>query len=258
MADQPNPISVGISILRARRVRRPDSSGTGAVESADLGRILETLRSGGIATLPDEREGLDGFRDRMQAIDPDSLSRDGALAFWLNLYNAGALVVASDAFDDGAMTVLRTPGVFDATWATIAGETLSLNDIEHGKIRRFGDPRIHGALVCGSASCPTLRYEPFGENLNDQLDDQMRSFLAGGGTAVDRSAGTLRLSRIFLWYGGDFIRPHRMPTLLPSRKKDLATSVAGWLPDTDAAWVVESSPTVEYASYDWGLACSIA
>ncbi len=258
MADQPNPISVAVSILRARRVRRPDSSGTGAVESADLGRILQTLRSGGIATLPNEREGLDGFRNRMQAIDPDSLSRDGALALWLNLYNAGALAVASDAFNDGATTVLRTPGVFDATWATIAGEALSLNDIEHGKIRRFGDPRIHGALVCGSASCPTLRYEPFGENLDDQLDDQMRSFLAGGGAATDRTAGTLRLSRIFLWYGGDFTRPHRMPTLLPSRKKDLSRVVAEWLPGDDAEWVIDSTPKVEYASYDWGLACSIA
>ncbi len=258
MANQPNPIAVAISILRARRTRRPDPSGTGTVESKDLGHVLETLRSGGIAALPDERERLDGFRDRMQATDPDSLDRDGALAFWLNLYNAGALAVAADAFEEGAATVLRTPGVFDTTWTTIAGESLSLNDIEHGKIRRFGDPRIHGALVCGSASCPTLRYEPFGENLDHQLDDQMRSFLAGGGVAVDRPAGTLRLSRIFLWYGGDFTRPHRMPTLLPSRKENLARVVAGWLPEADAKWVVDSSPKVEYASYDWGLACSIA
>jgi hypothetical protein len=258
MPDEPNPVAVGISILRARRKRKPNPTGTGTVESADLGHVLESLRSGGIATLPDERETVDGFRDRMQATDPDSLSRDGALAFWLNLYNAGALAVASDAFEEGAATVLRTPGVFDTTWATIAGESLSLNDIEHGKIRRFGDPRIHGALVCGSASCPTLRHEPFGENLDDQLDDQMRSFLAGGGAAVDRTSGTLRLSRIFLWYGGDFTRPHRMPTLLPSRKKDLAKVVAGWLADTDAEWVADTSPTVEYASYDWGLACSIA
>ncbi|MEA2009930.1 MAG: DUF547 domain-containing protein [Actinomycetota bacterium] len=258
MADEPNPIAVAISIFRARRVRRPDPSGTGEVESTDLGHVLETLRSDGISALPNERARLDAFRDRSQDVDPDSLSRDGALAFWLNLYNAGALAVASDAFESGATTVLRTPGVFDAMWATIAGESLSLNDIEHGKIRRFGDPRIHGALVCGSASCPTLRYEPFGENLDAQLDDQMRSFLAGGGAAIDRTTGTLRLSRIFLWYGGDFTRPNRMPTLLPSRKRALAEVVAGWLPDADADWVVSTSPKVEYATYDWGLACSIA
>ena len=57
------------------------------------------------------------------------------------------------------------PGAFDAPWAMVGGESLSLNDIEHGKIRRFRDPRIHAALVCGSVSCPTLRYEPFGEDL---------------------------------------------------------------------------------------------
>jgi hypothetical protein len=258
MAEQPNPIGVALSILRARRTKRPDPSGAGAVESADLGLVLETLRSGGIATLPDERERLHGFRDRMQDTDPDSLSGDGGLAFWLNLYNAGALAVASDAFESGVTTVLRLPGAFDAPWATIAGESLSLNDIEHGKIRRFGDPRVHGALVCGSVSCPTLRYDPFGENLDDQLNDQVRSFLAGGGAAVDRATGTLRLSRIFLWYGGDFTRPHRMPTWLPARKRDLARIVATWLPDRDAAWVTDSSPAVEYADYDWGLACSIA
>lgn len=258
MADQPNPIAVATSIFRARRTRRPEPSGAGIVGASDLGGVLETLRSGGIATLPAERLRLAAFRDRMQATNPDSLSRDGALAFWLNLYNTGALSIAADAFDDGASTVLRIPGVFDAPWATIAGEPLSLNDIEHGKIRRFGDPRIHGALVCGSASCPTLRYEPFGENLDEQLDDQMRSFLAGGGAVVDRTAGTLRLSRIFLWYGGDFARPHRMPTWIPSRKEGLSRVIARWFPKADAEWVTHSSPRVEYVPYDWGLACSIA
>ena len=87
------------------------------------------------------------------------------LAFWLNLYNAGALALAADTLSAGENTVLRIPGAFDAPWAMVGGESLSLNDIEHGKIRRFGDPRIHAALVCGSASCPTLRYEPFGDNL---------------------------------------------------------------------------------------------
>jgi hypothetical protein len=258
MADQPNPIAVAISIARALRTSRPDPSGAGTVDSTDFGGVLTTMRSGGIASLPGERERLHSFRDRMQATDPDSLSIHGALAFWLNVYNAGALAVASETVESGATTVLRIPGAFDAPWATIAGEALSLNDIEHGKIRRFGDPRIHGSLVCGSVSCPTLRYEPFGENLDDQLDDQMRSFVAGGGAVVDRTTGTLRLSRVFLWYGGDFTRPHRMPTWLPSRKKDLSRVITRWLPDEDAEWVVRSSPRVEYAFYDWGLACSIA
>lgn len=194
----------------------------------------------------------------MEEVDPDTLSVDGALAFWLNLYNAGALSLAADALEAGEATVLRVPGAFDSPWAMVNGESLSLNDIEHGKIRRFRDPRVHAALVCGSVSCPTLRYEPFDGTISAQLDDQMQSFLAAGGALVDRDAGVLQLSRVFLWYGGDFVRPGRMPTWLPARRRDISRAIAGWLPADDAEWVVASTPDVAYATYDWGLACSIA
>ena len=258
MSDQPNPISVAVSIAGAKRTRKPDPTGRGSIDAPDLAETLDALRTGGIAALPDERHHLRSFRDRMQHVDPDSLSPNGSLAFWLNLYNAGALLLAANAFESSTATVLRMPGAFDRPWAEISGETLSLNDIEHGKVRRFGDPRVHGALVCGSVSCPTLRYEPFGADLERELNDQMRSFLAGGGASVNRLLGTLRLSRVFLWYGGDFTRPRRMPTWLPAPKRDLARVVSTWLPARDAAWVTRSNPTVEYADYGWGLACSIA
>jgi hypothetical protein len=258
MPDEPNPLRVAWSIAKARRVARPRPTGSGSVDYADLADVLRALSEDGIAVLPTRQPALAAFRNRMEDVDPDALTADGSLSFWLNLYNAGALSLAADAWLRGETTVLRLPGAFDETWATIAGEPLSLNDIEHGKIRRFGDPRLHAALVCGSVSCPTLRYEPFSEPLSLQLDDQMRTFLAGGGAAVDREAGTLRLSRVFLWYGGDFVRPGSMPTWLPARRRDLARSVSRWLPDGDAAWVLASRPAVEYAAYDWGLACSIA
>ena len=258
MNSQPNPLAVAWAIARARRTRRPRPSGDGFIQSDDFADVLAAVRTDGITALPSQRAVLARFRYRMEEVDPDGLSADGALAFWLNLYNAGALVLAADAFTADEATVLRLPGAFDTPWAVVGGESLSLNDIEHGKIRRFRDPRIHAALVCGSASCPTLRYEPFGEDLGAQLDAQMRSFLANGGAIVDQSAGTLQLSRVFLWYGGDFVRPGRMPTWMPARRRDLARAVAQWLPEEDANWVIAASPSVAYAPYDWGLACSIA
>jgi len=258
MTDQPNPLAVAWSIARARRVRRPRPSGDLWVRSVDYATVLDALRSDGVGVLPAERSTLSGFRNQMEEVDPDSLSTDGALAFWLNLYNAGALALAADAVEAGEPTVLRIPGAFDTPWAMVGGESLSLNDIEHGKIRRLKDPRIHAALVCGSASCPTLRYEPFDDTVATQLDDQMRSFLTAGGATVDRDAGVLRLSRLFLWYGGDFVRPGRMPTWLQARRRDLARAIAGWLPADDADWVFRSMTDVEFATYDWGLACSIA
>jgi hypothetical protein len=259
MTNQPNPARVAAAIVRAQLKRRPGPSGDGTFDHAALQPILGDLRRNGLDALPNHRARLASYRDRLEMLDPDAFTRAGALAFWLNLYNAGALDLAASAHAAGKQTVLRVPGAFAATWANVAGERLSLNDIEHGKIRRFGDPRIHGALVCGSASCPTLRYEPFdGTRVDTQLDDQMRTFLAGGGAEVDRERGVVRLSRVFRWYGGDFTRPGRMPTWVPARKTTLRAAVAEWLSDEDGRWVAETGPRLEFAPYDWGLACSIA
>lgn len=257
MEAQPNPVQVGSAILKARRTRRPMPQGTATFSHEDLADVLAALKQRGIAALPDHRDALLRYRDRLAVTDPRTLTRVEALAYWINLYNAGALALAADAVADGADSVLRVPGAFNQGWVTVNGETLTLNDIEHGKIRRFGDPRIHAALVCGSVSCPTLRYEPYGGDVEGQLDEQMRTFLASGGAAIDREAGTLRLSRVFLWYGRDLVAPHRMPTILPSRRRSVANALTPWLLPNDAAWVRSTVPKVEFAKYDWALACSI-
>lgn len=254
----PNPLAVAWAVWRARRVSAPFPSGRGSVDHSRLGTVLEALRTADITVLPALRNELAAYRDGLAAVDPDELTRDGALAYWMNLYNAGALDLAGRATQAGAPTVLRVDGAFDGFWAQVGGERLSLNDIEHGKIRRFGDPRIHGGLVCGSASCPTLRYEPFaGPELQPQLDDQMRSFLARGGAVRDQTGRRLLLSRVFLWYGGDFTRPRHMPTLLPARRAVLADALGTWMPAAIEEWRLATGPRVDFQPYDWSLACRI-
>jgi hypothetical protein len=254
----PNPLAVAWSMWRAQRVRRPQPAGRGEVDHAALVPVLTTLQTGGVPALKEQRPALHSYRDRMATIDPDTLTSDQALAYWLNLYNAGALDLAAETFSQQAASVLRLPGGFQRAWVTVAGEDLSLDAIEHGKIRRFGDPRIHGALVCGSASCPTLRYEPYdGGKVDDQLDDQMRGFLSGGGAVVDQADGKLWLSRIFGWYSGDFARPQEMPTWLPAGKKRLVGLLTPWLQPEIAEWAQDTLPQVAFQPYDWSLACTV-
>ncbi|NNF63417.1 MAG: DUF547 domain-containing protein [Acidimicrobiia bacterium] len=246
----PNPIAVAWSMLRALRVRRPVPADTSAatVDHSSLAGALATLASQGIESV--DARTLLTYRDELAATDPNDLSSDVALAYWLNLYNAGALELATRAASQSASTVLRVPGAFDSTWATVAGEALSLNDIEHGKIRRFKDPRIHAALVCGSASCPTLRLTPYsGEHLQNELDDQMRAFLRDGGLVFDD--GSAQLSRILLWYGADFVRPSRMPNILPVRRRQVAAALQQWTE------VPLAGTPIEFQPYDWALSCSI-
>ena len=229
------------------------------VDHTPLARVLDRLARNGVSTLVDASDELAHYRDALASIDPDELTPAGSLAFWINLYNAGALQRAGQAYSHDYESVLRVPGAFSALWVTVCGESMSLDDIEHGKIRRFGDPRIHGALVCGSVSCPTLRGEPFdGARLDQQLDGQMRFLLSNGGGRLDRTENTLHLTRVLKWYGGDFVRPHRMPTLRPARASDLTAAISRWLNPDDARYVVGNQPKVVFAAYDWGLGCSVA
>jgi len=261
MSSGPNPAGAAWSMLRARRhpAPRPRRTSSVEVDHSDLTWILETCLESGVASLVDNAGALEAYRDTMETVDPDDLEPAGALAFWMNLYNAGALRTAAQAYNTDAGSVLRVPGAFTQPWVTIAGRTLSLDDIEHGKIRRFGDPRIHGALVCGSASCPTLRPEPFhGTVLDAQLDDQLRTFIRNGGGSVSRSDNTLWLSSVFKWYGRDFTDPHAMPNLAPANTPRLRDTIAHWFPHDDATYIWTHRPRVQFMPYDWGLGCSVA
>lgn len=99
----------------------------------------------------------------------------------------------------------RGTEVWDVAAGDIGGATLSLNDIEHKILRsRWDEPRVHASIVCASASCPDLRAEAYAPHrLNEQMDDQARRWVgdATKGVRVDEEQ---TLSRIFLWFEGDF------------------------------------------------------
>ncbi len=251
--DQPRVLSSLWGIVRVLiTVDRPIYGGSEAIDHSEFGTILRAVATSGGSDLRDHSHSLRSYANRLGAFDPEQLTRDEALAYWINLYNAGALLLAAEAQSKGEISVLRIPGAFGRTFATINGETLSLDAIEHAKIRRFGDPRIHAALVCGSVSCPTLRSEPYdGQNLEAELEDQMKSFLTNGAGNL-KSDGTLELSRVFLWYGSDFVRPERMPTFIPSSKEKILEALTEWLPVP-----VSKVEAIAFQDYDWGLRCSV-
>ena len=257
----PNPIAVARSIAGVLwRVRRPGwvegSDVDTRVEHQELADVLAALAESGPAALTTVTGDLDSFLTSMSSIEPDRLERSAALAYWVNVYNAGALQLAARATEQGAETVLRVPGAFGTPFIRVGGEQLSLDGVEHGKVRRFGDPRVHGALVCGSVSCPTLRSSPYTPDVLDgQLDNQMRVFLAGGGAI--RVGTELSLSRVFKWFGGDFTRPASMPTWIPAPKRQVLKVIAAYLPSELKAWMIEAEPKLRYQPYDWGLRCSV-
>ena len=127
--------------------------------------------------------------------------------------------------------------VWDSRAGIIGGEAVSLNDVEHKRLRLvFAEPRVHACLVCASASCPDLAPYAFtGKELDAQLADRTRTWLANPtkGFASERNGAVARLSRIFLWFEADF-------------GDALAFAHANGA-------AVDGAPAVRYFEYDWSL-----
>ncbi len=174
-------------------------------------------------------------------------TREEKLTFWINVYN---IMAAKMVLDHYPVDSIKDAGsLFTAVWkkdvGVVAGETRTLNEIEHEILRKMGEPRIHVAIVCASVSCPDLRIEAYTvEKLNEQLGDQMKLFLVNAekGLRVDAEKGRVYLSSIFKWFKEDF-----------EAKGGVRKFLAPYADETGMAALKNSQLTVYYLDYDWDL-----
>ena len=155
-------------------------------------------------------------------------TRARKLSFWLNCYNAyGHVLMEADDRSLLEGNVLDRWRFFARDRIPIGGVWLSLNDLEHGLLRRskhrwgFGylprpfpssferqfrlpecDPRIHFALSRGGENCPPIAiYSPV--DVDDDLDIAVEWFLEEN-VGYDGESTVARIPRLFRRYRGDF------------------------------------------------------
>lgn len=174
------------------------------------------------------------------------------LAFWMNAYNALCIniILQHETTNDimiGSITDLSRDNrpVWDQVAGTVAGVELSLNAIEHDKLRKVWDePLVHGCIVCASASCPNLRPEAFvTSKLKEQMEDQMRLWMKNDSKGIKLSGNCLELSRIFLWFGADFGEWKGIQNFLPQYIED----------ENIKARVAKGDVKVRYFEYSWQI-----
>lgn len=138
-------------------------------------------------------------------------TRNDELAYYLNAYNAEVFkgVLARGPEDDSVWGFLGTGyGFFVGMDIVVDGEETNLKKLEDVTIREgFEDPRVHAALNCASIGCPRLPRQAFtGDELDHQLDAGMSEFVTSPKhVQVDAGRRTVRLSKIFDWFEGDFL-----------------------------------------------------
>lgn len=186
----------------------------------------------------------------------ENLTENQRKAFWINIYNGYTQIILNKSPDQ----YKKRNGFFISKQIVIAGRHLSLDDIEHGILRRSKikwslgyinklfpaaferrhrvssvDFRIHFALNCGAKSCPPIAfYKP--EQLDEQLDTATTGYLQGE-CEYDEAANKVSVPALLRWFRGDFGGKKKIIILLEK------SSV---IPEG-------KNPDIAFKNYDWNL-----
>jgi hypothetical protein len=218
----------------------------------DGGRTSQ-LRYTGMAQ---DHAALSGYLEKISSVKEaefERWTRAQQEAFLINAYNAFTVEKVLSRYPDIRSIwdfgkLFGNP--FKDRFFTLLGKKASLDDIEHGLLRKkYREPRAHFALNCASVSCPMLREEAYvGHRLERQLEEQAVRFLS------DRSrnrfalggsqAGTLEVSKIFDWYKEDF-----------EPRAQYFARYAKVLADDPAAQnaIAQGKAPLGFLEYDWAL-----
>jgi len=227
-----NAFLLGLAILaiacsppQAERISIWDASDESNVEQIGHGqwqdildRYVSTDPSGvnvvdyaALAGNPVDAAMLAGFLEFLQGIDPRDYSRAEQMAYWINLYNALTVKVVLDAYPVDSIKeihegVVPLTGPWNDVHASVAGEDLTLDHIEHGILRPiWRDKRIHYAVNCAAYGCPHLIKMAFtADNTESLLERGARAYVNNfrGVDVVDDDF--IVISSIYDWFAVDF------------------------------------------------------
>lgn len=218
------PASAG-AVSQPQMIPHTVALGSADLAAADPVQVSAHFVDQVIHDLPVQAE-LKFFRE----LDPDALKKSLStqqrqLAFWINVYNGYTQYFLKS---DPSLYLADRAKYFGKDQIDITGERVSLENIEHGVlrrgatiftlghlrmlflrrtfIRRFAidqvDYRVHFALNCGARSCPPVRLYT-ADAVNAQLDANTRSYLARE-AHYDGEDNAVQVPALLRWFSADF------------------------------------------------------
>lgn len=228
----------------------PNDSIPSPVQLAEA--LLYGVRSGKPVSSEEKLLGETDSEQLKASLKDDNTS----MAFWLNMYNG----LTRLALQRDSSLYQRRGKFFRTRSFMIAGQRISLDDIEHGILRasaikwglgylrkpfpgtfekrfrlRKTDPRIHFALNCGAKSCPPIAFYT-ADRLDQQLELATRNYLKQE-LQYDSLRNRVYVPALFSWFRGDF----------GGRKK-----IFRWL-ESYRLIPAGSRPKIIYKPYNWEL-----
>lgn len=222
------------------------------------------------------RAKFETFLRTLGSVDKDvfeSWTEEQRLAFWINAYNAFTIKAIIDhypikrsftlvgIFYAPSNSILQIKGVWTKLQFRALGNMVTLDEIEHQILRKkFNEPRIHMAINCASISCPDLRNEAYTpEKLEEQLADASINFVNNPdkGVYVNEQSGKVKLSKIFKWFGDDFINNYGSKKLFNnySLKENAVLNFTSEYIESEEVkeYLMNNKLKIGYLGYDWHL-----
>ena len=184
----------------------------------------------------EDPDALNGYIQYLEQNPPASYwSKNDSLAYFINAYNAVTVQLILEHYPIKSIRRLITPWRFKRF--KLHNQKVSLNHIEHSILRKMGEPRIHFAINCASASCPKLQNQAFeSHRIHQQLDEVTKEFINDPGKNVI-TEDRLSLSRIFQWFARDF-----------GNKKERLQFIQNYVETP-----INPKAKIDFLNYDWSL-----
>jgi Protein of unknown function, DUF547 len=240
---------------------------------APLDQLLELYVRDGLVyynAVKSDRRRLDSYVAALNGPRARAIERapnDEQIAFWLNAYDALVLKTVVDnypirgrASNYPPNSVRQIPGVFDKVTHTVAGRTLTLDQLETNVLAGFRDPRLYLAIGRGAIGGGRLRSEAYdGAILGQQLASVATEFATGGHLLdIDEAAGAVTVTPVVSWRQADFIAAYastaapRFAERSPVEKALLAFIHPNMLPH-EREFLERNQFRVQFAQFDWRL-----
>jgi hypothetical protein len=235
-------------------------------------RILDIYVRDGLVyyrALQIERASLDRYVAALDvpAAQVASWSRDDQLAFWINAYNALVLRTVIDnypirgkASEYPSNSIRQIPGSFETRRHRVAGQMLTLDEIETKFLLPLGDARAVLALGRGALGSGRLRSEAYrAARLELQLADVVKECASRTSCVrVDSSEGLLEVSPVFSWREEAFVRSfaagasEQWANRSPIERAVLSMVYAHLFP-SERAYLSSNKFQMRFGALDWTL-----
>ena len=219
--------------------------------------LQKTVKNGRVnyKHLKNDAAAFNMYLNQLSAVEAEELShwsKEQKLAYWINAYNAYTIKAIIDNYP--VKSIKKIPGVWKKLKFKAGGEDITLDEIEHKKLRaELKDPRIHFAVNCASIGCPVISDQAYSaDKLDAQFGASVKAMLTNAGQfRIDRDKEKIYLSKILDWFRDDFQDFKEVHSY--GKNNGPISFLLEYLPKTDQNYIRTKKLSVKWLDYDWTL-----